>query len=88
MYSKNHYRFFSEDARFRLWGESTFYEWALCRRETPHLGEVYFTPGSPLGRDKPCNLGRWMPSLLELGVVPVYTYTAEAHSALTPTLLF
>lgn len=89
MYSKNHYRFFSDPKarRFRTWGQETFQEWALCRRETARFREVYYTPGSPLGCNQPCNRGRWMPSLKELRV-PVYMYSAAAAEALTPTLLF
>ena len=86
MYSANHYSFFSTTPRYRDWGLHTFKDVCLFERTVKATGQVYYTPGSKHDQNKKANTGRYMPSLVEMGLEP-YPYTPEAIKALTPTPL-
>lgn len=89
MYSKNHYAAFSgRDARWREWAGATFHAACLFRRTTPN-GIEYFTPGSRDDANRAANVGRYMPSLSEMGMLDeLFAYSREEVEALHPQPLF
>ena len=90
MYSQNHYAAFANpnEDKWRAWAARTFVDACLYRRETPS-GLAYATPGSPANANAAANLGRYMPSLRELGLWnDAFEYGADEREALYPQLLF
>ena len=91
MYSKNHYSFFNKagDTKFSTWGSTTFVDACLFKRVRKD-GGTYHTPGSRGDTNKTANKGRFMPSLLEMGLwtSDEFAYTASDVQTLCPEALF
>ena len=90
MYSQNHYAAFSNpsEPKWRTWGTQVFKTECLFRRTTP-TGVVFYTPGSRDNTNAAANLGRYMPSLREMGLwSEKYEYSQEERDALFPQRLF
>jgi hypothetical protein len=90
MYSQNHYAAFGNPGNdsYRSWGRRTFVDACLFRRTTP-AGLAYATPGSPGDANAAANLGRYMPSLTEMGLwSETYRYSDDERRALEPQPLF
>lgn len=76
------------DPKWREWAFSTFHPQCLSARTTPK-GIPYYTPGSQGDVNRAANLGRYMPSLQEMGLFHApYIYTQEDVDTMHPELLF
>lgn len=88
MYSSNHYSFMTNPSHaFHAWARTTFRPECLFKR-TSSKGVRYHTPGSEDDRNPAANVGRYMPSLAEMGLwTDEYAYSQDDVAVLSPQRL-